>query len=134
MVATALPFYGFWAWTYMDLYIQAKAYTKQYPDDSFVTFDGQNLFTKLPTQYAIHIIDKKLRNDEELHQRTQLPVNTLTELLVCCLLHYYFQMDNKYYKQTDGLHMGSLLSPLMTNLYMEYYEDLTIGRRYKNTI
>jgi hypothetical protein len=38
----------------------------------------------------------------------------------------YFQLDDKFFQQKDGMAMGSLLSPIVSNIYMEYFEKLAL--------
>lgn len=39
--------------------------------------------------------------------------------------HFYFKPD--IYSQENGLAMGSPLSPTITNIYMNFYEDLALN-------
>ena len=43
-------------------------------------------------------------------------------LLGFCLHNKYFSFQNKFYEQVEGAAMGSLVSPIVANLYMEYFE------------
>jgi hypothetical protein len=36
----------------------------------------------------------------------------------------YFQVDDKFFQQEDGMTMGSSLSPIVSNIYMEHFEKL----------
>ena len=44
------------------------------------------------------------------------------ELLGFCLHNTYFSFQNKFYEQVEGAAMGSPISPIVANLYMEYFE------------
>ena len=48
------------------------------------------------------------------------------ELLGFCLHNTYFSFQNKFYEQVEGVAMGSPISPIMANLYMEYFEGRAI--------
>ena len=39
----------------------------------------------------------------------------------------YFRMGSDIYRQEGGLAMGSQLSPVLVNIYMEYLEEMAIG-------
>ena len=44
------------------------------------------------------------------------------ELLGFCLHNTYFSFQNRFYEQVEGAAMGSPISPIVANLYMEYFE------------
>jgi hypothetical protein len=48
------------------------------------------------------------------------------ELLEVCLKTTYFQVDNKFFQQKDGMAMGNSLSPIVCNIYMEHFEELAL--------
>ena len=39
-----------------------------------------------------------------------------------CLRSTYFVFQGQYYEQTEGAAMGSPLSPIIANIYMEHFE------------
>ena len=49
-----------------------------------------------------------------------LLVQDITLLLEFCLKSTYFSFQGKYYEQVEGVAMGSPVSPIVANLYMEY--------------
>jgi hypothetical protein len=55
-----------------------------------------------------------------------LQVEAIIELLEVCLRTTYFQVDNKFFQHKDGMAMGSSLSPIINNIYMERFEKLTL--------
>jgi hypothetical protein len=48
------------------------------------------------------------------------------ELLGLCLRTTYFRVDDKFYQQKDGMAMGSALSPIISNIFMEHFEKLAL--------
>ncbi len=84
-----------------------------------VSYDVVSLYTKVPIQQALEIIQQKLDNDAELTQRTQLSATDLMELCSLCLKPTVFTFREKLYAQTEGLPMGSPLSPVVANIFME---------------
>lgn len=78
-------------------------------DDILVSFDVVSLFTKIPLDEFVHVI--KVVTDPET-----------TKLADICLHSTLFSFQDHYYEQILGVAMGSLLSPIVANLYMEYFE------------
>ena len=60
--------------------------------------------------------------DNTLHLRTTLSPENIYDLLKLCLTTTCFQWREKFYEQTHGAPMGSPLSPVMANLFMEEFE------------
>jgi hypothetical protein len=48
------------------------------------------------------------------------------ELLEVCLRTKYFQVDDKFFQQKGGMAMGSSLSPIISNIFMEHSEELAL--------
>ena len=87
-----------------------------------MSYDVSSLFTSIPIDPAITIIRKHLEQDKHLHQKTNMTVNHICCLLEFCLKSTYFQFKGRYYKQTEGAAMGSPISPIVANLFMEDLE------------
>ncbi|KAJ4426021.1 hypothetical protein ANN_27648 [Periplaneta americana] len=49
------------------------------------------------------------------------------ELLDICLKTTYFVFNNRLFQQNEGMAMGSPLSSLISNIYMEYFEELALS-------
>ena len=74
-----------------------------------MSFDVVYLFTNIPLNESVHVIKEVI--DPET-----------TKLAVFCLHSTFFSFQDHYYEQISGVAMGSPLSPIVTNLYMEYFE------------
>jgi hypothetical protein len=94
--------------------------------ETLVSFDIVSLFTNVPGNEALQIIRNKLHNDDTLAERSVLQVIVIMELLEVCLRTTYFQVDDKFFQQNDGMAMGSSLSPIVSNIFMEHSEKLAI--------
>jgi hypothetical protein len=84
-----------------------------------------SLFTNAPVDEALQVIRNKLHNDHTLMERSSLEVEAIMELLEVCLTTTYFQVD-KFFQQKDGMSMGKGLSPVVSNIYMENFVELTL--------
>ena len=89
------------------------------PDLFLMSYDVKALFTSVPIQPAININRKLLDEDRELQQRTSMTVSYITCILEFCLKSTYFTFQGKHYEQLEGATMGSPISPIVANLYME---------------
>ena len=90
--------------------------------ECIISYDISALFTSIPVKSAIQIIKNKLEQDTELNKRTSMSNNNILELLEFCLCNTCFLFQGQFYEQAKGVAMGSPVSPLVANLYMEYFE------------
>ena len=68
-----------------------------------------------------------MEKDEKLNDRTVLSVQDIIELLGFCLHNTYFSFQNKFYEQVEGVPIGSPVSPIVANLYLESFERKAIA-------
>jgi hypothetical protein len=47
-------------------------------------------------------------------------------LALVCLRTTYFQGDDGFYPQKEGMAMGSFLSPIVSNIYVEHFAQLAV--------
>ncbi len=102
------------------------------PSEIVTSYDVVALFTSIPVKSAVDVIRQKLTADSSLGDRTNLSVDQVVEIAELCLNTTYFSYGGSYYKQISGCAMGSPLSPIVSNLYMESLE-MDIMREYKET-
>ena len=84
-----------------------------------VSFDVVSLFTNVPLNKVFDFIRQK--TEENVYQ-FDLEVGKICELIKLCVKDTYFTFNGIHYCQTYGVAMGSSLSPILANLYMEYFE------------
>ena len=95
-------------------------------DEALISFDITSLFTNVPTEEAVEIIHRKLAEEEDLVERTPLSPERIAELLQVCLKSTYFSYNGEFYEQREGAAMGSPVSAVVANLYMEFFEELAL--------
>jgi hypothetical protein len=79
------------------------------PQDTLISFDVVSLFTKIPLDEAIQIV-KEITDPETAN------------LAEVCLRSTFFSYQGEFYEKTSGVAMGSPLSPIVANLFMENFE------------
>jgi hypothetical protein len=85
------------------------------PGDLMVSFDVVSLFTKVPV-------------DDSLSQLSHHFTEDILALFKLVLTSTYFCFNNEYFEQRDGMAMGSPLSPVIANFFMEDFEERAINQ------
>ena len=91
-------------------------------NEILVSFDIKSLFTNVPKEGALTAAKDLLLTDVTLKQRTNLSIDQLISGMSICLGMGYFTYDSQLYFQRQGLAMGSPISPVLANIYMEDFE------------
>lgn len=110
------------------------------PNYNLVSLDVVSLFTSIPVDLALNIIDSKWHLLEE---HTGLEKGNFMQLLDHCLRNSYFIFEGKFYNQNQGLAMGNPLSPIIADIVMSELQnncieklsfDLPFFKRYVDDI
>ena len=109
-----------------DFLEQAKHITLA-PGECLSSYDVSALFTSVPVDPALSIIKDLLEKDHTLKERTVMEVSDIILLLEFCLKNTYFSFQDQFYEQAEGTAMGSPVSPIVANLYMEYLEQKALS-------
>ena len=65
--------------------------------------------------------------DPTLKDRTVIGIDDIILLLEFCLKITYFSFQGQFFEQVEGAAMGSPVSPIVANLYMEYLEQKALS-------
>ena len=86
------------------------------PGECISSYDVSALFTLVPIDPALNTIKDLLEKDPTLKNRTVMGVNDIVLLL-----------EGQFFEQVEGAAMGSPVSPIVANLYMEYLEQKSLS-------
>ena len=109
-----------------DFVEQVKQFTLA-PGECLSSYDVSALFTSVPVDPALNVITDLLEKDPTLNDRTVLPLKDIILLLEFCLKNMFFSFQDQFYEQVKGAAMGSPVSPIVANLYMEYFEQKALN-------
>ena len=85
-----------------------------------VSFDVTNLYASVPITSTMQILHKHLTdNDFDLNT-----IKSILELVEVVLQQNFFIFDDRIYKMTDGLPMGSPISAILAEIHMNYIENI----------
>lgn len=87
-----------------------------------LSLDVDSLFTNVPVNETLDIMTRLL----EMKRLHPIEISEIVELTQICMKQNYFKFNDKIYLQTEGLAMGSPLSPLMAELFMNDFENKNI--------
>ena len=93
---------------------------------TFVSFDVESLFTNVPLQRTLKIIEDRTYNKKLV--KTKLKKSTLRKLIRDTCTKTVFSCKNKLYEQTDGVSMGGSLGPVLANIIMTEFEQETVNK------
>uniref|UniRef100_A0A5S6R5A3 Reverse transcriptase domain-containing protein n=1 Tax=Trichuris muris TaxID=70415 RepID=A0A5S6R5A3_TRIMR len=93
-------------------------------DDIMVSYDVKDLFTSIPVEHTLQLTLNLLEHDVNLTNRTKLNPFHLIQLIKFCLTDgNYFHFQRRFFRQSKGVPMGSPLSPVFAEIFMENLED-----------
>ena len=92
------------------------------PGECLSSYDVTLLCILVPKDPALNIIKDLLEHDETMCNRTVLSGQHIIELLGFCMHNTYFSFQNRFYEEVEGVAVGSLVSPILPNLYMEHFD------------
>ena len=86
------------------------------------SFDVKSLFTNIPLDETINICTNNLF--KSAHKPQNIPKPDFKLLLQAAVKDMLFVFNSKFYKQVDGVAMGSPLGPTMANSFLSHHEQI----------
>ena len=108
-------------------------------NEELVSFDVSALFTSIPVNQALDVINQLIiqhQMDMDFKYKIgkawyevadHLDREDVMALLKVVLNNCVFSFQGKFYKQLHGAAMGSPCSPVVANIYIEYFEKRALG-------
>lgn len=103
------------------------SHEKVHDNEVMVSFDIELQFTNVLIEGAAQDTSGKLENDADLATRTNLTLTQNADLLNFVLRLTYFQYNRWIHEQQDRAAMGSPLSAVIANIYIEEFEEQGIA-------
>ncbi|KAL9966942.1 hypothetical protein ACROYT_G025089 [Oculina patagonica] len=100
-----------------------KSDQKVADDELVVSFDVVSLFTSIPIDMTIDIVQRKLEGSDDWRSHTQLTKAQVLDLLSFLLHSSYFVFEGTQYHQVSGCAMGSPVNAVNAELVMQEVEE-----------
>ena len=107
--------------TVIDSFHFAEEISQQDSNLHMASLEVDSLFTNIPLEETIDICVDNLYSDNE--NPPNIPKHNFRNLLNIATKETFFMFNNKYYKQVDGVAMGSPLGPALANIFMCSFES-----------
>jgi len=91
-------------------------------DDILAFHDVVASFTSTPIKESLDVIRERLEQNPEWKYTTLLETEDIMELLESIFSTMYFSFRGQIFRQKFGTAMGSPVSPLVANMFMEHLE------------
>ena len=105
----------------------SKISNHSFANQTMVSFDVKSLFINIPLSFTLNLILESIYVDNTT-EWNGLNKSRLLKLLSWSTKNTTFQFNNKFYKQLDGVAMGSPIGPLLADVLMNYVIDKAIER------
>jgi hypothetical protein len=92
--------------------------TEPNSDTRMCSFNIGNMYKNIPRKDITHIINNILDNNNKIQVNNQ---KEITCILKTVMEQNYFQFDQKYYKQTEGLAMGAP-SAIVAEIFIQHMD------------
>ena len=95
-------------------------------EETLVPFDVSALLTSILVPVALQVTNSKISTCTNFTNVCKIPIEKFIKLLEFTITKCIFCFNKKFYKQLQYEAMGSPVSPVIANIYMEHSESLAI--------
>ena len=96
--------------------------------DIMVSLDIVNLFTNIPINFTLNIIENKLNSNRKFKRECKMSIYEIINSIKFIMQHTSFSFNSKFYKQTAGAAMGCPLSPIVAESLVSYIFETTLEK------
>ena len=107
-------------------FIQKIKHISINPEETLVSFDVSALFTSIPVPVTLQVIKSKISTCTSFTNACKIPTEKFIKPLEFTITNCIFCFNKKFYKQLQGVAMGSPVSLVIANIDMEHFESLAI--------
>ena len=111
----------------MDFIPKIKHLSINPEEETLVSFYVSALFTSIPEPVALKVINSKISTCTSFTNICKVPTEQLIKILEFTITTCIFCFNKTFYKQLHGAAIGSPVSPVIPNIYMDNpFETLAI--------
>ena len=92
-------------------------------NDVMLSFDIESLYPNVPIAEAIHLAVELIWENNKIHKFTKITKTDLYILFNLAVRDLQFRFYHNYYRQIDGVAMGSPLAPILADLFVTTLEE-----------
>ena len=86
-----------------------------------ISFEIEDLYGNITINETLNIIKSKLLKNNNIQITHQM-----LSFLKAVISHNHFMLQQKIYQPAQGISMGSLISSLIAEIFLQHYEDAKI--------
>jgi retron-type reverse transcriptase len=86
------------------------------------------MFTNVDNTKTIRCIKKRLKENDNWKSETKLDVKDIIYLLKLATDYNYFYHDGHHHRQNNGTPIGSPISPIFADFFVQLFENATLPR------
>jgi hypothetical protein len=90
------------------------------PTSKIITLDITNLYTNIPSNEAIELVNQRLQVISPDNKNLQ---NEIIELVKVTIHQNYFESNNMFWQQDNGTPMGSPISSILAEIFLQDLES-----------
>lgn len=102
-----------------------------FPETVLLSLDVSALYTNVPCNLVIQIFDKPYQN---IISKCDIPYSEVIEITKFLFICTFFKFDGKFFHQIFGTSMGSPISPLFADIWLDGLEEGYLNTLKENII